>query len=47
MIEIRELSTQPQWHLASFCYRRPERAEAYTDGDEVRFEEAIGGDTAS
>ncbi len=39
MIEIRELSEESIWDIASFCYRHPERTPEYHVGDEERFQE--------
>jgi ribosomal protein S18 acetylase RimI-like enzyme len=39
MIEIKGLSEETVWDIASFCYRHPEREQEYAAGDEERFQE--------
>ena len=39
MIEIKGLSEETLWDVASFCYRHPEREKEYVIGDKERFQE--------
>jgi len=39
MIEIKGLSEDTLWDIASFCYRHPEREKEYAIGDNERFQE--------
>lgn len=39
MIEIKGLSEETLWDVASFCYRHLEQEEEYTSGDNERFQE--------
>jgi ribosomal protein S18 acetylase RimI-like enzyme len=39
MIEIKGLSEETLWDIASFCYRYPEQEKEYTKGDIGRFQE--------